>query len=327
MQVYRLNLCFFDGGAGGAGGAGAAGSAGEGSAGGMAAAAGDGAAADGMAEAGNSAAPVARQANTAPDAGKAGDAAQADTTMADERRAAYDKFKGEYKDLYQADMQKQLASRFRQQRQLEAKMQRMDPALQAIANKYGVDPGDPEAVIRAIERTPSQDEREAGERGLTVEQYKEARRLQDDINRQRQQEQDARKAVARKQVIARWNEQAAQTRQLYPDFDLQAELNAPETGQRFYTLLTRGQLDPQNAFEIVHPERRNALIYNAVGMVAQHTQRQTLDTIKAKGMRPRENGANGNAPAISKQDVTKLTREQREKLAARARRGEAIRFQ
>ena len=79
----------------------------------------------------------------------------------------------------------------------------------------------------------------------------------------------------------------------------------------------------QDAYELVHPEARDARIQRGTAMVAKLSQQQTLDTIKAKGMRPTENGAGGGASAVTF-DPAKMTPEQRREINQRAMRGEAI---
>ncbi|HNW87269.1 MAG TPA: hypothetical protein PLP25_02945 [Candidatus Limiplasma sp.] len=289
--MLRLNLRFFDGGAG------------------------DGAGASSGAE--GAATGLNASAEAIP-------GAQVSTDKGDERLAAYEKFKGENKDLFSADFNKQLDARFKSAKHTEARLNEVNPVLQALEGKYGTKPGDVPALLKAIESDTAYFEQEAEERGMTVEQLKHVKTLESELARRNQEEADRQRDEARDRKLTEWNDQAEKAKAVYPQLDLLAEMNDPQTGERFFKLMASGLIDVQTAYETVHPEQRDARITAASGMIAKMTQQQTLDTIRARGMRPAENGLHSTTPASLKKDVSKLTREERDDLARRALRGEAI---
>ena len=59
---------------------------------------------------------------------------------------------------------------------------------------------------------------------------------------------------------------------------------------------------------------------------ARAAEKQVVDTIRAKGARPAENGTAAQSAFTVKDDVSKLTREDRAEIARRAARGDSISF-
>ena len=72
------------------------------------------------------------------------------------------------------------------------------------------------------------------------------------------------------------------------------------------------------AYQAVHFDD---LMGGALQHAAVTTEKKVLDSIRARGARPAENGAGGSSGAREKPiDVTKLTKQQRNELIERARR-------
>jgi len=241
----------------------------------------------------------------------------------EDRASAYAKFKAEYKSEFSKDFEAQLGDRLKSHAELKNRMKALDPILSALGSKYGADPSDIESLQRAIDSDESYFEREAEEEGLTVAQLKEQKRLREQVEAFKAEKANAEREAATRQKLVEWGQQGEQLKALYPDFDLGLEANNPDTGEKFLALLKGGLVGVQDAYELVHPEARDARIQRGTAIVAKLSQQQTLDTIKAKGMRPSENGAGGNASAVTF-DPNKMTPEQRREINLRAMRGEAI---
>lgn len=249
--------------------------------------------------------------------------AQVTTTTQIDRAAEYAKLKADYKAEFSKDFEVQLADRLKGHRAIEARVKAVDPILTALASKYGVDPTDTDSLQKAIDSDESYYEREAEEEGLTVAQLKRQKALEAEVAAFKQERESAERDTLARQKLNEWTEQGVKLKGLYPGFDLAAEAKDPNTGDKFLKLLQGGLVNVQDAYELVHPEARDQRIQRGTAIVAQLAQQQTLDTIKAKGMRPNENGAGGNASSV-KTDVSKMTPEQRRELNERAMRGEKI---
>ena len=104
----------------------------------------------------------------------------------------------------------------------------------------------------------------------------------------------------------------------FPGFELQNELQNPD----FVRLLQAGT-PVEHAFKVIHFD---ALIGDAVQVTAANTQKAVVDNIRAKGLRPIENGTASQSPFIVKRDVSQFTKEDRAEIARRVQRGEQISF-
>lgn len=317
MMHEIFGLQFF---AGGGGGGGAGGGAGSGAAGGAGAGA-------------PAAAGTAAEAESLENVqyGKQPEQAQNDPIRPEkaaeptDRKKAFEALiKGEYKDEFAERTQQIINDRFKQTKTLETRMQQLDPVLQMLAEKYGVDdPSNVEAISKAIQDDDSYYEDEADEKGLSVAQLKEFKRMErENAEFKRMAEEHDRQQHA-DMIYQQWIDQSEQVKQIYGDFDLREEIGNPETGERFMGLLRNG-IDVKTAYEVLH---KDDIIGGAMQYAVQRTEKRVADTIRARGMRPQENGAGGNATAmIHKSDVNSLTKRDRDEIARRVRRGERITF-
>lgn len=117
---------------------------------------------------------------------------------------------------------------------------------------------------------------------------------------------------------ALWAQQAEQARQLYPGLDMNVEAKNP----RFRQLLRSG-VDVADAYLVIHQQE---ILPAAMRHTARVVEQKLVDKFRASGSRPVENGISAQAPAVSKTDVSKLTRAERDEIRKRAAMGEKIRF-
>ena len=188
-----------------------------------------------------------------------------------------------------------------------------------LAGKYGVDPGNVDVLIKAIQDDDSYYENEALEKGLTVEQLKHIKQMERE-NAEYKRIAEERQRIDQSQMIQQqWLQQSEAFRQFVPDFDLEAALGDPETGERFGALLARG-IDVKSAYELIH---MNEIMSGGMQYAVQQTKQKITNDIRARGMRPVENGGNV-AVTTSKPDPSKWTKKERDEIAKRAMRGERI---
>ena len=115
-----------------------------------------------------------------------------------------------------------------------------------------------------------------------------------------------------------WAQQAEQARQLYPGLDMNVEAKNP----RFRQLLRSG-VDVADAYLVIHQQE---ILPAAMRHTARVVEQKLVDKFRASGSRPVENGISAQAPAVSKTDVSKLTKAERDEIRKRAAMGEKIRF-
>ncbi len=244
---------------------------------------------------------------------------QTETVAQPDRNAEFEKLiKGEYKDLYDAKMQDTIQKRLKGQKDIVDKFNALNPTLNLLASKYGVDAGDIEALNKAISEDDSYYEQEALDKGMTVQQLKEIKKMERENADLKAQMEEAQRQENGKKLYAAWMQQAEEAKKVYPSFDIRAEMNNP----KFVDLL-RSNIDVRTAYEVLH---KDEIIPAAMQFTAQTVESKLAKKIASNGARPSENGMSSQSAAVVKSDVSQLSKEDRAEIIRRVQRGEKIRF-
>ena len=248
----------------------------------------------------------------APDAG-------VQKTATPDRNAEFEALiKGEYKDLYDARVQDTVQKRLKGHKELEANYNALQPVRDLLSKKYGVDASDIEALTKAMEEDDSYFEEEALEKGMTVKQLKEVKKMERENAELKAQMEEAQRQENGKKLYAAWMQQADETKKVYPSFNLEAEMNNP----KFLDLL-RSNIDVRTAYEVLH---KDDIIRGAMQFTAQTVESKLSKKIASNGARPSENGMSSQSAAVVKSDVSQLSKADRAEIIRRVQRGEKIRF-
>lgn len=234
--------------------------------------------------------------------------------------------KGKFKDDYKKSVKAAIDKRFKNQRDLQSQIDMIDPMVKALAQRYGVannqDGSIPiDALISKVMDDDSMYESEAFQRGMTVQDLKQLKTLERENAQLRMQQ--TRSAEAQE-----WDEIKAQgeaLKEMYPDFDIDAEMSNPDFGRLLATMRRSGFPNPVlTAYEAVH---REEIMGGAMRYAVQQTQQKISNSIQSGMSRPSENGTTQKAAGDSLGfDPSKLTKAQIEDIKQRAARGERITF-
>ena len=236
-----------------------------------------------------------------------------------DRNAAFEALiKGEYKDLYDAKMQDTIQKRLKSSKETVDKYNALTPTLEMLAKKYGVEATDIEALNKAIADDDAYYEEEALERGLTVEELKGIKKMERENAELRKQMQEQQAKQNADKLYAAWMQQEAETKKVYPAFDMKAEMQNP----KFVDLL-RSNIDVRTAYEVLH---KDEIIPAAMQFTAKAVEQKLTNKIIANGARPAENGMAAQGAALVKSEVSQLSKEDRAEIIRRVQRGEKIRF-
>lgn len=250
------------------------------------------------------------------DAGRKQGVITTSDTLEAKRQAYRDLVNGEYKDIYAEDTQRIINRRFREAKDLEQQMGQYQPLITMLMQRYQIGDGDVKKLSAAIENDDSYWAEAAEEAGMSVDQYKQFQKLQRDneaLRREAQRREDGQRA---QQQLQKWYTEAEKLKESYPSFDLDAESERPE----FLSLLKSG-VPVKQAYEVLHMDE---IVAGAEAAKAQATEKQIVDSIRAKGARPQENGTAAQSAFVVKDDVSKFTKKDRAEIARRAARGEII---
>ena len=260
------------------------------------------------------------------DAGQSGrnpqDAAATETKVtktAEERSNEFESLiKGEYKDIFDSRVQKIVQGRLKESKGAEDQLKNLQPVLDLLSSKYGVDATDAKALISAVESDNAYWEEEAANTGMSIEQVKELHRMRAENERFRRAEREAERQRGIQEIQTRWAQESEAAKQIYPGFDF-----ATEAQNNDFTDLLKAGVDVKTAYEVIH---KDEIIHSAMQYTAAEVKQKTVNSIQAQGRRPAENGVSSQGAAVTKKDVNSLTRKDREDLERRAMRGEKISF-
>lgn len=245
--------------------------------------------------------------------------AEVQNTAVVDRNAEFERLiKGEYKDLYDARMQDTIQKRLKSSKETVDKYNALTPTLEMLAQKYGVDIGDIESLNKAIQEDDSYYEEEALEKGISVQQLKEIRKMERENAALKAQMEEAQRQENGKKLYATWMQQAEEAKQIYPSFNIETEMANP----KFVDLL-RSNIDVRTAYEVLH---KDDIIRGAMQFTAQTVESKIAKKIASNGARPAENGMNSQSAAVVKSDVSQLSKADRAEIIRRVQRGEKIRF-
>ena len=187
---------------------------------------------------------------------------------------------------YNAQLQKIIRSRVKEEGKHKAILETLDPALRQLAKQHGLDPENVDHGALAAAITGQDKHREESRQ-----------RFENHIRKLRQQEQDFQTIV--------------------PGFDLGRELKNP----LFARLTSPGVgLSVEDAFYAVH---RRSMQEKSMQAAARQASQMISNAIASGSHRPEESGAAAQAPSVSRFDYRSATPEQRKALKDAIRRAAA----
>ena len=223
--------------------------------------------------------------------------------------------KGEFAEQYGADVQKAIQERFKNQKNLQGELDKLEPALKVLRERAGVESNDD--LVKQIMDDDSLYEEAANEAGMTVEAYKNFLQFKQehDEHVRAQQEQQFQEGV--RQHYMKLAQQAEAMKQQFPELNLDKELQNEQF--RRLTAPDIGMSVEDAYFAVHHKELAPQMM--AYGM--QRAKNQMAQSIMANGNRPREGGlgSKGNAAADMKLDPRQMSRNERDALRKRIHSG------
>lgn len=214
--------------------------------------------------------------------------------------------KGEFKDLYGADVKAAIQDRFKNQSDAKAQLDELQPMVDILMKKAGA--ASVQDLIKLVVDDDSNYAEEAEAAGMTIEKYKQFKALQDEHDRRQAEDQQNIEQAMWRDHFSRMAEQAEQMKQRWPDFNLEAEMQNEQ-----FRKLTHPSvgLSVEDAYRTVHWKEIEPQLV-AYGM--NRAQQQAAQTIQAGKARPVEGAMNSQtAPAAGvRQDFSKMTRPQRD---------------
>ena len=242
-------------------------------------------------------------------------------------RHKYDEFMQdeEMKKFYNEDTQKIINRRFRENKtreeQLTNQLNAQNSIMEKLYQRYGT--GDINQLSDAIDNDTAYWEDAAAEAGMTVEQFKNYRQMEVETAKYRQMLDNNRREQQVRQQYAIWVNEANELKSIYPDFDLDRELQDPNFRGLIAQKNPQYAISMKQAYEICH---LNDIKQDIAAASSLQTEQNVVNNIRARGTRPVEGAVHGQGGIIVKDDVSKLTKKDRAEIAKRVARGETVAF-
>lgn len=236
-----------------------------------------------------------------------------------ERRKSFEELiKGDYKDLFDERVRENIDRRFKNVHDSKEELDRVSTSLLPLYERYGIDEGDWDGLEEAIRSDAMLFADEAEEMGLTPQQYMFAKNAELEAKRAQTELDRVKGAQEAQKAYQGWMREGEELKKTYPDFDLAQEVQ----NDKFMTLLKQ-DWNVADAYEAIHAKE---LITNGIGTAASVAQKNVVDSIRARGMRPSENGTGSKAGVIVKKDPSKFDEQDMVEIRKRVSNGEKIKF-
>ena len=238
---------------------------------------------------------------------------------------------GEYKAEFDEFFQEVFNARFKEYKGLQRSVETLtrqnqehDSLFDRLAAVYGTETR--EDTVKAMMDDAAFWDAKADAEGLTREQYMtQLSRAEETAKVKRENDllreaQDKRNTEERRdQLAAKRESEIAELRKEFPDFDLAAESKNPQ----FVSMLRIEALPLRTIYTAIHHDE---ILSGSVQKARADAEEAAVANIRARGMRPPENGATVTGGVSVSVGVGSLSRKERADVARRAARGELITF-
>ena len=243
---------------------------------------------------------------------------QAEQTPEEREKAFNDMINGDFRDLFDARMQKAIKERVGEVKQLQQQLQQQNDVIGLVAKKYGISTDKMGDIREALESDDVFWEEAAADQGMTVDSYKKMVKLEAENEALHKAREEAERKNQKDAVFQKWDREAEELNRMYPQFDLQSEIQ----DKRFLDLMGAG-IDMRTIYETLHHDE---ILPALMQQTAKAATKQQAAAARSGQMRPAENGMSSRPAAQTVKDPAKMTKEERQEYARRAARGEIITF-
>ena len=243
---------------------------------------------------------------------------QAEQTPEEREKAFNDMINGDFRDLFDARMQKAIKERVGEVKQLQQQLQQQNDVIGLVAKKYGISTDNIGDIREALESDDVFWEEAAADQGMTVDSYKKMVKLEAENEALHKAREEAERKNQKDAVFQKWDREAEELKRMYPQFDLQSEIQ----DKRFLDLMGAG-IDMRTIYETLHHDE---ILPALMQQTAKAAPKQQAAAARSGQMRPAENGMSSRPAAQTVKDPAKMTKEERQEYARRAARGEIITF-
>lgn len=218
----------------------------------------------------------------------------------------------EFRKAFSDKAQGMFDKRFKESKGLQAKFEMMTPLIETLSEKYGTDKNDIEGLVKAFNADGDIYEALGEKHGMSGQQYKAMMEVNRTAARERELRMEIEARIRTQEAAKKIQAESEALRQTYPEFDLQGTLANPQVRE-----MLKSGVSLKAAYEAANIDK-------IIQQKTMQTEKKVVENIQARSERPVEGGATSQHGAVAQNLATKLTKQERERLAQRAIRGEKI---
>lgn len=221
------------------------------------------------------------------------------------------------KQQFDERIQNIINKRFKETKSLEEKINKLDPVLDLLKERYGAEETD--QLLEMLENESY--EELAYKNNMTPEQYKEYKQTMRENQQLKEKVGKRNSEETQEQInerVKQWYDEADEVKKDYPDFDLKEASKNNE----FLKLLKAG-VGVKAAFQATNFDN---ILSQKLSAATKKAKENTIESIKSKKNRVSENGSHSAPGTVVKNDVSQLTKEDRARIAEMVENGESITF-
>lgn len=230
----------------------------------------------------------------------------------------------EYEKAMGKKIEEAISKRFKNQKDLQSRFDSISPALEALAQRYGVAPGENgELDYAALQQKILDDDElyaeEALDRGMSVEDLKHIKQIEAENERLKRANEATRKERENREAYERFVSDCEAVKEFYPEFDPETEMNNPDFGR----LIASG-VPVKTAYEVVH---KDEILMAGMQYASSKGVEKVANAVRSNSLRTQENGLTSQSAAdIGKTNIRDLKLSDFQSIKQRVMNGERITF-
>lgn len=224
-----------------------------------------------------------------------------------------------YKQEVEQLIQNRVKNATSQKAQLEQELNSNNELMLQLYARYGLQEGDKQGLQMAINRDNSYLQEEADLKGIDVQQLAYIKQMEFENMKYKMQQKQSQEQQYVQMQQQKWNIEAQQCKEQYPDFDF-----ADEMANKDFIQLIKSGYPVKDAYEFAH---RGEMLQSKIQQTAETVKQQVTSSIKSKQARPQENAATNLRPGmVVKSNPNDLGKKDLQEIRKRVARGEKISF-
>lgn len=230
----------------------------------------------------------------------------------------------EYEKAMGKRIEEAISKRFRNQKDLQGRIDSISPALEALAQRYGVAPGENgELDYAALQQKILDDDdlyaEEALDRGLSIEELKHIKQIEAENERLKRANEATRREQENREAYEQFRADCEAVKEFYPEFDPETDMNNPDFGR----LIASG-VPVKTAYEVIH---KDEILMAGMEYASNKGVEKVANAVRSNSMRTQENGLSSQSAAdIGKASFRDFKLSDFQNIKQRVMNGERITF-